>query len=195
MHRRPTFAFALAGWLLTAAIAQPVAAFAQRVPPPADDPADVLPEAPPRQPTLWDKWVTGDSAAYGTGALIGIVAFNVYLAPIAAAAGATSLRSWLGTRVVATTMAATGGVLTTYAYDRWANRPVDTTYFWSRAGAVAGVGIGSMLLAGLGYPPATALVRYSPQWVANRAFLLGSGVLGESLTYIWLRRGETTPSP
>jgi hypothetical protein len=193
MQRR--FRLALSVWLLFAVTAAPVAAFAQRVPAPPSTPADILPEPLPHQATLWERWVTPDSAAYGTGALIGIAAFNFYLAPIAAAASVTSLQSWLGTRVVATTLAASGGVLTTYAYDRWSERPIDATYFLSRIGAVAGVGVGSLLLAGLGYPPATALVRYSPQWVANRAFLLGSGLLGESLAYVWLRRGETSPTP
>lgn len=198
MHRAATLGFAIS--FLTLLTLEPMAAFAQRVPAPLSSPitpvgpVDVVPEPLPQQPTLWSKWATPESAAYGTGALIGIVAFNLYLSPLAAAASAGSLRSWLGARVVASTMAATGGVLTTYAYDSWVDRPIDTTYLWSRAGAVAGVGVGSALLATLGYPSSAAFPTFSAGWAANRAFLVGSGLLGESLTYIWLRRDQTKPS-
>jgi hypothetical protein len=199
MHRAATLGFAIS--FLTLLTLEPMAAFGQRVPVPVSSPitpvgpVDVVPEPMPQQPTLWSKWVTPESTAYGTGALVGIIAFNLYLSPLAAAASAGSLRSWLGARVVASTMAATGGVLTTYAYDRWVDRPIDTTYLWSRAGAVAGVGVGSALLATLGYPSSAAFPTFSAAWAANRAFLVGSGLLGESLTYIWLRRDQTAPSP
>jgi hypothetical protein len=222
---RHRLTLALAAWLLAVAILQPMGALGQNLPPlaaasgarqiggpvpatpgtsalahgprtvPVDNEGDVLPEPLPRAPTLWDRWVTPDTAAYGVGAVIGIIAFYGYFAPIAAAAGPTSLRSWLGTRVMASTLAATGGVLTTYAYDLWANRPVDTIFFKSRAGAVAGVAAGSALLTGLGFPPASALVRFSPAWAANRSFLVGTGLLGESLAYIWLQRADTKPPP
>jgi hypothetical protein len=189
----------LAAWLLALTILEPLTAFGQRVPtggpaaPPG--PVDVLPEPLPPVPTLWSEWATPDTIAYGTGAALGLIGFYFYLAPIAAAAGATSARSWLGTRVVASAMAAGGGVLTTYAYDLWTDRPVDTVFFKSRIGAVAGVGLGSAVLSGLGFPPATALVRFSPGWAANRAFLVGSGIVGEGLAYIWLRPGQANPAP
>lgn len=198
MHRAVTLGFATCFLMLLTL--EPMVAFGQRVPAPVASPImpvgpiDVVPEPMPPQPTLWSKWANADSASYGTGALIGIIAFNLYLSPFAAAASAGSLRSWLGIRVVATTMAATGGVLTTYAYDRWADRPIDAAYLWSRAGAVAGVGLGSALLAGLGYPSSATLPTFSAAWAANRAFLVSAGVLGESLAYVWLRRDKTTPA-
>jgi len=201
MLRRPSLALGLAVCLLTVAIVHPVAAFGQSAPTsasgstPVGGPADILPEPMPPQPTPLDTWLNTDSMAYGTGALIGIIAFNVYLVPIATAAGTASLQSWLGTRVVATTLAATGGVLTAYAYDLWADRPVNTTYFLSRAGAIAGVAVGSTALAVLGFPPATALVQYSGQWFANRGFLVASGLFGETATYYWLRAGQTNAAP
>jgi len=194
MQRRPSLAFGFAVWLLAVAIVHPVAAFAQSAPIPTG-PADIVPEPLVPPPTSWDTWVNTDSVAYGSGALIGIIAFNIYLVPIAAAAGTASLQSWLGTRVVATTLAATGGVLTAYAYDRWADRPINTTYFLSRAGAVAGVAIGSTALAVLGFPPATALVQYSGQWFANRGFLVAAGLVGETATYYWLKAGQTKVTP
>jgi hypothetical protein len=92
-------------------------------------------------------------------------------------------------------MAAGVGVLTTYAYDLWADRPIDYTFFKSRAGAVAGVGVGSAALSVLGFAPAASLVRFSPAWAANRAFLVGSGLVGEGLTYKWLRRNEANSPP
>ncbi len=195
MDRRPSLAFGFAVWLLVVAIVQPVVAFGQSMSAPGAGPAEILPEPVPLQSTTWDNWVNPDSMAYGTGALLGIIAFNVYLVPIARAAGTASLQSWLGTRVAATTLAATGGVLTAYAYDLWADRPVNTTYFLSRAGAVAGVAVGSTALAVLGFPPATALVQYSGQWFANRGFLVASGLFGETATYYWLKGGQTNVVP
>jgi hypothetical protein len=194
----------LAAWLLVLTILEPLTAFGQRQPTggPAAPPGlvppgsgDVLPEPLPPVPTLWSEWATPDTFAYGAGAALGLVGFYFYLAPIAAAASATSWRSWLGTRVVASATAAGGGVLTTYAYDLWSNRPIDTVFFKSRIGAVAGVGVGSAALSVWGFPPATALVRFSPAWAANRAFLVGSGIVGEGLAYLWLRRSQANPAP
>jgi hypothetical protein len=195
----------LAAWLLVLTILEPLTAFGQRLPigDPAAPPGPVpprqevlpLPEPLPPVPTLWSEWATPDTFAYGAGAALGLVGFYFYLSPIAAAAGATSWRSWLGTRVMASATAAGGGVLTTYAYDLWTDRPVDTVFFKSRIGAVAGVGVGSALLSGLGFPPATALVRFSPAWAANRAFLVGSGIVGEGLAYLWLRPSQPNPPP
>jgi hypothetical protein len=206
MHRIATFT--LAAWLMALAIIEPTTAFAQRLPP-ADPsappsanglsptppyPGIVMPEPMAPTPTYWSKWATPDTAAYGVGAVVGIGIFYFYLVPIAAAAAPNSAQSWLGTRVVASSVAAGVGVLTTYAYDLWANAPVDSAFFKSRVGAVAGVGVGSAALSLLGFPPSTALVRFSGAWAANRAFLLGSGLAGEGLTYMWLRN-DTTPAP
>ena len=191
------------------AMMEPTTALAQRVPsagpatppyantlsPTPSYPGVVMPEPMAPTPTYWSKWATPDTAAYGVGAVVGIGIFYFYLVPVAAAAAPNSAQSWLGTRVVASSVAAGVGVLTTYAYDLWANAPVDYTFFKSRVGAVAGVGAGSAALSLLGFPPSTALVRFSGAWAANRAFLVGSGLAGEGLTYMWLRRNETTQAP
>jgi hypothetical protein len=83
MHRAATLGFAIS--FLTLLTFEPMAAFGQRVPAPVSSsimpvgPVDVVPEPMPQPPTLWSKWVTPESTAYGTGALVGIIAFNLYL--------------------------------------------------------------------------------------------------------------------
>ena len=194
MRRTPTLI--LAAWLLALALFQPFSAFGQTA---STRPAtiDVLPEPIPPTPPLWRKYVSQETVVHGAGALIGIIAFNFYVAPLAVASGvgAGPVRSLLSTRVMATTLAATGAVLTTYVYDRWTDQPIDTIYLWSRAGAVAGVAAGTGLLAGLGYPPSIALARFSPEWVANRSFLVGSALLGAWMTEVWMRRRQTDQPP
>jgi len=149
----------------------------------------VVPEPTPPSGWRWDHVVTTERMVQGAGALLGIVAFNFYVAPLSAASGvgaAATIRGMLGTRVVASSLAATGAALTTYLYDRWNDRPIDYNYLWSRGGAVVGVGVGSALLTVLGFPSSTALSRFSPAWTANRAFLVGSGFLGGWLTDFYL---------
>jgi hypothetical protein len=158
---------------------------------------DVLPEPKPPEPT-WTSWLTEpDTIAEGTGAVIGFIAFNFYVAPIAAAAGpgATGLQAWLGTRVVASTLAATGAVLTTTAYDVWSGRPLNYMIFWGRGGAVAGVAAGSALLGVLGYPASATLARFSPAWAANRSFLVGTALLGDWATTNWARSRQSPQPP
>jgi hypothetical protein len=158
---------------------------------------EVLPEPRPPEPT-WTSWLTEpDTIAEGTGALIGFIAFNFYVAPIAAAAGpgATGLQAWLGTRVVASTLAATGAVLTTTAYDAWSGQPLNYMIFWGRGGAVAGVAAGSALLGVLGYPASATLTRFSPAWAANRSFLVGTALLGDWAATTWARSRQATKPP
>lgn len=190
----------LVAWLLAVTPLQTTAAFAQAIAAPP-----TLPPAPAAawpDPLAWTgtngrDLVTTETVVQGAGALIGIVAFNFYVAPLSAASGVggVTVRSLLGSRVVATTLAATGAVLTTYIYDRWTDQPLDYTYFWSRGGAIVGVGAGTALLAQLGYPPSATYARFSPPWVANRAFLFGSALLGIWGTKAWLRRDEPEPPP
>jgi hypothetical protein len=184
---------ALAGWLLLVSAAGPCVANAQTVTQVVDQTPQQsmvlpLPEPAPQSATNWRSYVTPKRLAEGAGALLGFVAFNFYVAPLSAVSGvgaAASLRSWLGTRVAASTLAATGAVATGYAYDRWAGNPIDYGYAWERGGAVVGVGAGSALLAVLGYPASATLPRFSAAWTANRSFLLGSALLGAWLTEKW----------
>ncbi|MEA2738596.1 MAG: hypothetical protein QOH05_1903 [Acetobacteraceae bacterium] len=194
--RRARF-FAIVAWPLAFALIDPAAALAQRVP---DDPGrgpagqtDVMPEAAPPAPSGWSTVVGPETIVHAVGGFIGIAAFSFYVAPLSAASGvgAASVQSLLGTRVVATTLAATGAVLTTYIYDRWTDQPIDYTYFWSRAGAVVGVGAGTAVLATLGYPASASYARFSPPWVANRAFLISAGLLGAWMTDAWMRRDQS----
>ena len=198
--QRP-FVLALGLWLVIAAGVRPIAAFGQAAPAQAPSvspgPIDVLPEPKPPAPTI-TSWLTEpDTIAEGTGAVIGFIAFNFYVAPIAAAAGpgATGLQAWLGTRVVASTLAATGAVLTTTAYDVWSGRPLNYMMYWGRGGAVAGVAAGSALLGVLGYPASAALTRFSPAWAANRSFLVGTALLGDWAATTWARGRQSIQPP
>jgi hypothetical protein len=202
--QRP-FILALGLWLMIATTLRPAAAFSQTAPPPPaaappsmpSGPIDVLPEPKPPEPTWTSLLTDPDTIAEGTGAVVGFIAFNFYVAPIAAAAGpgATGLQAWLGTRVVASTLAATGAVLTTTAYDIWSGRPLNTVMFWGRGGAVAGVAAGSALLGVLGYPASATLARFSPAWVANRSFLVGTALLGDWAATNWARGPKSTRPP
>ncbi len=196
MRRTPTLI--LAAWLLALALFQPFSAFGQT---PSTRPAVtnvITGTNSAHAADIWRKFVSQENRrACCRVRSVGIIAFTFYVAPLAVASGvgAGPVRSLLGTRVMATTLAATGAVLTTYIYDRWTDQPIDYTYLWSRAGAVAGVAAGSGLLAGLGYPPSIALTRFSPEWIANRSFLVGTALLGAWMTDVWLRRRQTDPSP
>jgi hypothetical protein len=180
-------------WPLAVTLVDPTAAFAQRVPVVGQvAPIDVMPEPGVPANPAWKMTVTPETIVHGVGAIIGIAAFSFYVAPLSAISvvGGASVQSLLGTRVVATTLAAAGAILTTYIYDRWTDQPIDYTYFWSRGGAVVGVGVGTAMLATFGYPVAATYVRFSPPWVANRAFLVGAGLLGGWMTDSWIRRGQ-----
>lgn len=205
MQRPFVLAFGL--WLIIAAGFRPATAFSQTAPAQPSrvaaspsgpsGPIDVLPEPKPPAPSVMSWLTEPDTIAEGTGALIGFIAFNFYVAPIAAAAGpaATGLQSWLGTRVVASTLAATGAVLTTTAYDVWSGRPLNYVMYWGRGGAVAGVAAGSALLGVMGYPASAALSRFSPAWVANRSFLVGTALLGDWAASNWARSRQSTQPP
>ena len=84
---------------------------------------------------------------------------------------------------MATVMAASGAVAATYAYDRWADSPVDYAYFWHRGGFVVGMAAGVATFGVLGYPVATNSTWFG--WAANRAALMGTGLLGAWGTDQW----------
>ena len=158
----------------------------------------ILPEPAISSETGWSSYITTERMVQGAGALLGIVAFNFYVAPLSVASGVgagASIRSLLGTRVTASMLAAAGAVMTTYIYDRWTDQPINYDYFWSRGGAVVGVGAGSALLTIFGFPSATALPRFSPAWVANRGFLVGTALLGAWMTDLYLDSKKPVAAP
>ena len=199
MHR--ALLFAVLTWLLAVVPIVPVTAYAQGASSQSQMtrsfPVDVLPEPVPPAPTGWNTVVSTDTIVHAAGGLLGIVAFNFYVAPLYAVSGVgvASVQSLIASRIAATTLAATGAVVTTYFYDRLTEQPIDYTYFWSRSGAVAGVGAGTAWLAAMGYRASTAFPRFSPPWVANRAFLVGAGLAGAWLTDTWMRRDQPAKRP
>jgi len=82
----------------------------------------------------------------------------------------------LGDRLMATVLATGGAVSGTYIYDRWAGSPIDYAYFWHRGGFVIGMAAGIATFGVLGYPLGTDATWLG--WTANRAALMGSGLLG-----------------
>lgn len=116
--------------------------------------------------------------AQGAGAIIGFGAFSLFLAPEAAAAGGV-----FGGRVIAATMAGMGAVAGTYAYDLWTGLPLEHDYLWHRGGFIAGIAAGVAIFGVLGYPAAE--VGTWTGWAANRAALLGTGLLGAWMADRW----------
>jgi hypothetical protein len=140
--------------------------------------------APPAQShASWSSLVTPELLAQGAGAFIGFAAYSAFLAPEAAAAG--GLASMLGGRLMATTVAGAGAVVATYAYDLAAGLPLDYEYFWHRGGFIVGVGAGIAAFGVLGLPAGTDATWLG--WTANRAALLGSGLLGAWAIDHWQR--------
>jgi hypothetical protein len=207
---RPASTFAIAVCLLAALTLHPVASFGQRLPPqttiaPAfrgavptpGTPGSPAPEIMLSQPSTWGGLLTPHTIVHAAGALIGIVAFNLYVAPlIAASAGGVAVTpSLVDPRVVATTLAAAGAVLTGYVYDRWTGQPIDRAYMWSRGGFVVGVAAGSEMLAVVGYPSSAAVPQFSPPGLANRVFLVSTGLVGAWLTNLWVNQGQAKHTP
>ncbi len=140
------------------------------------------PAAPPASAS-WSSLVTPELLAQGAGAFIGFAAYSAFLAPEAAAAG--GLASMLGGRLMATTVAGAGAVVATYAYDVATGLPLDYAYFWHRGGFIVGVGAGIAAFGVLGLPAGTDATWLG--WTANRAALLGSGLLGAWAIDHWQR--------
>ena len=145
-----------------------------------------------------------DLWAAGTGAIAGVVAFNILTAPFgivplaggALAAVPTSVA--LGSRLIAVTTAAGGALAATWAYDQWTGGRSDYHYILALgAGALAGVAAGNYLSAGfLGRPPLAAgagIANAAGGWASaaaqasSRIYAVGSGVLG-AWSADWLYR-------
>ena len=134
--------------------------------------------APPPQnngqaaPESWQ--ISPELLAQGAGALVGFGIFSLFVAPqVTVAEGVVAV---LGGRLVAATLAGAGAMAGTFVYDRWAGQPLDYAYFWHRGGFIGGVAAGIGVFGLLGYPIDGGASWLA--WAANRAAILGSGVIG-----------------
>jgi hypothetical protein len=155
----------------------------QAAAPAPTEPSPQRTASPPSAPAqdLWAWRPSAELLAQIAGAFAGIGAYSLLLAP--QAAGSSGIASLLGNRIMATVMAASGAVAATYAYDRWADSPVDYAYFWHRGGFVVGMAAGVATFGVLGYPVVTNSTWFG--WAANRAALMGTGLLGAWGTDQW----------
>lgn len=133
----------------------------------------------------------------GSGALLGVVAFNLLTAPLGTVplAGAalapvpTSIA--LGSRLLAAGSGAAGAIGAVWLYDQATGRPFEAGWIASLAGgAAAGVAVGNLLGAGmlgtLPYYPgvggeaaaAGGTLASAAGQAASRVYVIGSGVLG-----------------
>lgn len=134
--------------------------------------------APPPQnngqaaPESWQ--ISPELLAQGAGALVGFGIFSLFVAPqVTVAEGVVAV---LGGRLVAATLAGAGAMAGTFVYDRWAGQPLDYAYYWHRGGFIGGVAAGIAVFGLLGYPIDGGASWLA--WAANRAAILGSGVIG-----------------
>jgi hypothetical protein len=134
--------------------------------------------APPPQnngqaaPESWQ--ISLELLAQGAGALVGFGIFSLFVAPqVTVAEGVVAV---LGGRLVAATLAGAGAMAGTFVYDRWAGQPLDYAYFWHRGGFIGGVAAGIAAFGLLGYPIDGGASWLG--WAANRASILGSGLMG-----------------
>jgi len=136
--------------------------------------------AAPPQPSEQTQ-LSPELLAQGAGAIVGFGVYSLFIAPQATAA--EGVAAILGSRVVALTLAATGAVAGTFAYDYWTDQPFDYAYFWHRGGFVGGIVAAIAAFGVLGYPIDGGATWLG--WAANRVTLLGSGLLGSWAADRW----------
>lgn len=129
--------------------------------------------------------------AQGAGALAGVALFTWVIAPQAAAAGQPF--SILGSRLTATMLAGTGAVVSTFATDLWAGRPLNHAYAWHRGGFAAGVAAWFGVTGLLGHP--LPLGNDWLLWSVDRAALLGAGTAGAWIVDSWARAEGKEKAP
>jgi hypothetical protein len=141
--------------------------------------------APPPQdngqaaPGSWN--ISPELLAQGAGALVGFGVFSLFVAPqVTVAEGVVAV---LGGRLVAATLAGAGAMAGIFVYDRWAGQPLDYAYFWHRGGFIGGVAAGIAAFGLLGYPIDGGTSWLG--WAANRATILGSGLIGAWAADLW----------
>jgi hypothetical protein len=141
--------------------------------------------APPPQdngqaaPGSWN--ISPELLAQGAGALVGFGVFSLFVAPqVTVAEGVVAV---LGGRLVAATLAGAGAMAGTFVYDRWTGQPLDYAYFWHRGGFIGGVAAGIAAFGLHGYPIDGGTSWLG--WAANRATILGSGLIGAWAADLW----------
>jgi hypothetical protein len=163
--------------------------------------ADAAPETSPP--------VDSRLALLGAGAVLGVVAFGLLTGPLGTAplAGGSlapvPVAVSLGSRLIAATTAAAGGLSAAWLYSKVTGRPVDMAYGATlAAGALGGVAIGNLLTggglgsipyyAGAGTATAGQLASAAFQ-AASRIYVVTSGVLGVWAADWWYR-SQTAPT-
>jgi hypothetical protein len=159
----------------------------------ADAAAQPAPATPPVDARL---------ALLGAGAVLGVVAFGLLTGPLGTAplAGGTlapvPIAVSLGSRLIAATAAAAGGLGAAWIYSKVTGRPVDMAYGETLAvGALGGVAIGNLLAGGLGVIPyyaGSGVAIAGPYGTAafqaaSRIYVVTSGVLGAWAADWWYR--------
>ena len=173
MHQRVVAAL-LSICLMACPVSEPRAATVALLP---------QPERATAAATPGNEQVASELMAQVAGALIGYGLYFVFLTPPAAAA--TDTTGLLGYRLLASGLAGTGAIAGTYAYDVASGLPLDYAYFWHRGGFIAGVAAGAVVFATLGFPAGAGTTWLG--WTANRAALVGAGLLAAWATDSWYR--------
>ena len=141
----------------------------------------------------------------GTGAILGITAFNVLTAPIGIVPWAGAIidpiptATMLGSRLLAAGSAGAGAVGATWLYGKMSGQAVDMGYALTLAGgALAGVAAGNVLTMGaLGAPPyyagaglaqAGGAIASASASTASRIWAMGTGVAGALVADRWYRK-------
>jgi hypothetical protein len=138
--------------------------------------------------SYWYRMVSPELLAQGAGALLGYGAYGLFLAPAVTPADPMTV---YGYRLLGSSMAGAGAVAGTYAYDVGSGEPLNYAYFWHRGGFIVGVAAGVVAFAVLGYPGGAGTTWLS--WGANRAALVGTGLLAAWGTDYWYRNNAAAP--
>ena len=129
---------------------------------------------------------------HGAGALLGIGIYRYLVVPLQPAPGvATSTAATVLTSSIAgAVLVGVSAVGAGFAYDRWAGQPLDYSYVWTRAGAVAGFGLASLAAGWVGVPATAA--TWSAGWFGYRLFLGLGAMAGSRAAGYWY---DSAPPP
>lgn len=150
----------------------------------AQDGAAAGPRVPPSQSRLF---------TIGSGALLGVTAFNVLTAPwgtvplAGAALAGVPVTIALGSRLLAVMSAGAGAAVALWVYDRYTGQVFPANYVASLAlGGLAGVAAANLLSAGTigtlpyfaGSGAVAGELASSAAQAASRVYVIGAGVMG-----------------
>lgn len=141
----------------------------------------------------------------GTGAVLGVTAFNVLTAPLGvvpwsgAVIAPIPTATMLGSRLLAAGSAGAGAIGATWLYGRMSGQTVDMGYAATLVGgALAGVAVGNVLSTGtLGAPPyytgaglaqAGGEIATASASAASRIWAVGTGAAGALAANYWYRK-------